>query len=531
MSVAGGSLSISEGYEKVRAVEARGRFNELKFGAVLSYAVIAAQIVVALVYTPVMLRLLGQAEYGLYSVVASVVSYLSLLSFGFGGAYIRFYSRLRVVEDWVGVERLNGMFLIIFSAIGLLALIGGSILALNAGTALGDKFSTSEVETAGVLFAILAANLAISFPTSVFNNYITAHERFIFQKSLLLIKTIASPLAIIPLLLLGYQSIGVAVGTTVVNIAFTIHTILFSRSRLKMRFMFRGLDFGLFREVSVFSGFIFVNMVVDQVNWNVGQFVTGRFHGPNPVAVYGVAALFNMQYLAFATAISSVFVPRVNYMVAAGSGDQQLSQLFTKVGRVQFLVITLVMSGFVFFGQAFIELWAGRSYRDAYFIALLLMIPVTVPLLQNLGIEIQRAKNLHHFRSAVYLAIAVGNVLLCIPLAQQYAGVGAATATAISLVIGNGFIMNWYYRARVGLDINYFWRQIFRLSLGMLPALALGALIVMVIDLRQIGPLIACIAVYIVAYASGMWWLGMNQYERQLVGTPVVRAVRRRGAR
>jgi len=65
----------------------------------------------------------------------------------------------------------------------------------------------------------------------------------------------------------------------------------------------------------------------------------------------------------------------------------------------------------------------------------------------------------------------------------------------------------------------------------MLPALALGALIVMVIDLRQIGPLIACIAVYIVAYASGMWWLGMNQYERQLVGTPVVRAVRRRGAR
>lgn len=65
-------------------------------------------------------------------------------------------------------------------------------------------------------------------------------------------------------------------------------------------------------------------------------------------------------------------------------------------------------------------MWAGNDYSGTYPIALLLIIPVTIPLIQNIGIEIQKAKNMHQFRSWVYLGIAVLNVLLSIPLAKVY---------------------------------------------------------------------------------------------------------------
>lgn len=505
--------------------ESKRRPNELKVGAVLSYAQIGVTFVVAMLYTPVMLRLLGQAEYGLYSLVASVVSYLGLLSFGFAGAYMRFYARFSVVEDWEGVRRLNGLFLLVFSVIGLLAAAGGTLLTLNAESVLGGQFSPVELETARVLFAILTVNLAITFPASVFNSYITAHERFIFQKSLQIVSSIVSPLVVLPLLLLGYRSIGIAIGTTVVSIAFTAYTVVFSWSRLKMRFAFGSLEFGLFREVAVFSSFIFINMVVDQINWNVGKFIIGIFHGAIPVAVFNVAAMFNSLYLTFSTALSNVFIPRVNLLAASSKSSRELSELFTRVGRLQFLFLGLAASGFTVFGRPFIGLWAGPEYTHAYYMALLLMIPATVPLIQSLGIEIQKAKNLHQFRSWVYLGVAIGNVLISIPLTQRYQGIGAAAGTAISLIIGNAIIMNWHYQARVGLDIKGFWLQILQLLRGMSPALAAGAVIASFVDLSRVELLVAFGAVYVTLYAIGMWWLGMNDYERQLIKSPVLQIV------
>lgn len=62
--------------------------NQLKAGAVLNYVIVCLNIVTGLLYTPFMLRCLGQNEYGLYSLVASVIAYLTLLDLGFGSEYI-----------------------------------------------------------------------------------------------------------------------------------------------------------------------------------------------------------------------------------------------------------------------------------------------------------------------------------------------------------------------------------------------------------------------------------------------------------
>jgi len=60
------------------------KVNQLKVGAILSYVVMGLSNVVGLLYTPYMLRMMGQSEYGLYSLVASVVAYLTILDLGFG---------------------------------------------------------------------------------------------------------------------------------------------------------------------------------------------------------------------------------------------------------------------------------------------------------------------------------------------------------------------------------------------------------------------------------------------------------------
>lgn len=104
--------------------------------------------------------------------------------------------------------------------------------------------------------------------------------------------------------------------------------------------------------------------------------------------------------MSLSSSISSVFIPRVNKIVAMDeNNNKELTELFTKVGRIQFIILAMVIGGFIVIGQYFINVWAGNDYNNAYYVALLLIVPVTVPLIQNLGIEIQRAKNMHKFRS------------------------------------------------------------------------------------------------------------------------------------
>ena len=69
--------------------------NQLKAGAALSYLSIALNMVVGLVYTPYLLRMLGQSEYGLYSLAASLIAYLTVLDLGFGNAIVRYTAKFR----------------------------------------------------------------------------------------------------------------------------------------------------------------------------------------------------------------------------------------------------------------------------------------------------------------------------------------------------------------------------------------------------------------------------------------------------
>ena len=105
--------------------------NQLKIGAILSYVNILAGLIVGLGYTPIMIRLLGQSEFGLYSLIGSLVAYLSVLDMGLGNTIVRYVSRNRAVGDKKSESELNGLFLAIYSVIGLITLIVGSILYLK----------------------------------------------------------------------------------------------------------------------------------------------------------------------------------------------------------------------------------------------------------------------------------------------------------------------------------------------------------------------------------------------------------------
>ena len=277
--------------------------NQLKIGVMLSYVSIIAQNIISIVYTPVMLRLLGQSEYGLYQLVYSVVSYLGLLSFGFGSAYVRFYSRYKVKDDQDGIAKLNGMFMIVFTIIAMIALLTGGVLVGNVNNLFSKSLTVSEIGTARILMLLMVINLAISFPSSVFDSYITAHEQYLFQRVISLLQVVLNPFLTLPLLLMGYKSVSLVVVTTIITVSKFIINYWYCTKKLKMKFILKNMNFSLLKEIGVFSFYIFINMIVDQINWSVDKFILGIFGGTTAVAIYAVGGQINTMYMSLSSFI------------------------------------------------------------------------------------------------------------------------------------------------------------------------------------------------------------------------------------
>ena len=402
--------------------------NQVRAGAILSYVSMAVSTILSLVYAPIMKGQLGTSEYGVYGSVGPIIAYLLLLSMGLGSAYMRYYSQAKVAQDRRTMAKLNGMFLVTYTVLGLVLLVLGFTLAAHPQNVFGAKWTEEELALGAKLLRIMSVNAALSFPISVFESNVNINERYLFLKLVAMAKSVLSPMISIPLLLLGYHSPAIAILSLMLTIVSGVVEAFYCLIRLRMPISFRGYDFALMKSMMGFTFYVFIAVVVDQVNYGIGTLMTTWIHGTELSAVYYNANQLNVYYLSFAMAISNVLAPRVHRMVASNTPTRELGRLMTRAGRLQFIMLMCVFLGFVAVGRPFVVLWAkgDASFAIDYPVAILLFLSTIMSSIQFVGLEILRAKGMHKFRAWVYLAAAGVNVVLMIPLCRKWGLLGVA---------------------------------------------------------------------------------------------------------
>lgn len=501
--------------------------NQLKTGAILNYVIILLNTTVGLLYTPYMLEKMGQSEYGLYSLVASVISYLTILDLGFGNAIIRYTAKFRAENNIQGQYEMFGMFFILYLIIGIIAFILGLGLYFNIETFFDSTMSITEIERAKIMMLMLVFNLSITFPMSIFGSIINAYENFVFQKTINIIRVILNTVVMIVLLHYGYKAIALVAVQTILNITTLIINYIYCKHKLHIKLLFGKFNYSFLKEVSIYSLWIFMNIIMDRVYWSTGQFVLGAVAGTVSIAIFAVAIQLQHLFMQFSTAISGVFLPRVTSMVTKRDNTEEVSELFIKTGRIQYIMMSLLFSGFIIFGKPFIILWAGSEYTDVYYICILFFSALMIPLIQNLGITILQARNQMKFRSILYFAISILALIMQIILAKQYGGIGCAIAISGALIIGQGFIMNIYYQKKQRLNIIKFWREILKMSVIPIILSVITSRILQNIELCSWKNLILHIIAYTLVYIPLFYLFSMNKYEKGLIKTPITKLYRK----
>ena len=499
------------------------RKSQLKIGIILNYLNMLLGNLIPIFYTPIMLTLLGQDEYGLYKLSSSLTSYLSLISLGIGSAVTRYLIKARTEEGKESEEKILGLFMAIFQIIAIITFVIGVVLVFNLDIWYKDSLSASELDRMKVLVFLMVCNMALGFSMSPYVSVVTAHERFLYLQGMNIISTCVAPILNLIVLFLGYASIGMAVSSLAVGVISRFFYFIYVRKCIHLKPNYKQLPVYLIKEVLIFSFWILLSNIGAQLCNATDIAMIGAIPAlaTTGVAVYNIGATFNAIVTSLATGVSSILTPRANLMVFQGATTAELSDMIIKIGRLQAYIVALIIFGFITFGQPFIKFYVGSGYEDSYLIAIFMMIPGGIPLIQSMCLSIIIAENRHKFRSIVLLGINILNVIGTWVFLHIWGVVGAALMTGVSLLIGNGLVLNWYYWKKIKLDIPRFWREIIPIFIVPLFMTIVFMAVGSYVNWYNIWTLMTGIIIYIIIFGTLNWLLILNNYEKSLFISPL----------
>lgn len=490
--------------------------NQKKVGVLLSYVNLAISTIIPFFYTPIMLAILGQSEYGLYSLSNSVISYLSLLQFGMGSAVIRYIAKYRATDEKEKANQITGLFTIIYIFFAVLVLFVGCIFTLLSPVIFSDGLSETEISKMKILIIIMSLSTAFSFISVVFSSIINAYEKFIFKKTTDIILTILAPLFNLLVLFLGYESVGIATVSLIFQIVVLPIYMWYVAKRLGIKMKFVKPEKAFLLELFSFSIFMFLSSIADLLFWSTDNVLIGAMIGSTAVAVYNVGGVFTNLMRNLTSAINDVFVPKVTMMVAVDKSNTELSELMIRVGRLQYLMVSLLASGFIVFGQVFIHYWSGDVYADAYWVSLVTFLPSAIPILQNIAFGVIVAQHKHKFRCYIYFGIAILNAISTFFIIPYFGYIGAAICSGVSYIIGHGIILNIYYKSVIKLDIFGFWMNILKMSFIPVIITVIGYWIVNILIPWNIILMLVEGIGFVLVFILLTWFFTMNEYEKDI---------------
>jgi O-antigen/teichoic acid export membrane protein len=490
--------------------------SQLKKGAILSYITIFLTNIVGLVLTPFIIKNLGDAEYGLYTLIGAFVGYISLLDLGLNTTIVRFVAKYRAEKNKKEEENFLFITMCVYGLISLIILLVGLTLYFNLETIFSNSLTLDELSKAKVMFLILIFNLVITLPGGVFTAICSGYEHFVFPRTVNIFRYIIRSILVVGLMLIGGDSIGLVLLDTVMNLLVIVFNGVYVFKKLKVTFKLYEFKTPLVKEIFSYSIWVFILVIVSQLQWKAGQVIIGTLTNTTLVAIYGVGIMLGSYYGAFSSAITGVFLPKATKMIVENVNGKELTLMMIKIGRLVFLVLMIIFSSFVLFGKQFVLLWVGDTYIDSWLVALIIMIGYTTTLIQGFANEILKAKSLFKYKAIVYIIFLGFGTLSGAFMVKTYGIIGMVTGTTIGWIIAQ-IIMNIYFSKVVHLDILLFFKKIYSKTIpSLLIIMIIGYFIENILGDGWVN-LIIKLVLHGCVYVLIMYFFGMLESEKDIL--------------
>ena len=493
----------------------RLQINQIKYGAIFSYLLIVVNSLQGMFLAPYVLSQIGESSYGVYKTISSFASTIMVLDLGIGTTVMRYTAKFRAEKNIDEMANFAAMGLI---EAGIMAMVVGSVaigLYFYLPTFYAVSFTKTEISLACTIFSILAVNMILVIIENVLNGVIAGNNQFVFANGMKLILLTLRIFVTVSFLRYWKSAVFLVVLTLLCSVITMILQLYYIRYKLHICIKLKRWDPKLFKESFGYTALMFVQTIAIQANGNIDNIVISRVVGPVAVTIYSFGIqMFNM-YESLAMAFSNLMLPHISKRISEGADNAELQQIVTKVGRMQFIALGAALAGFICVGKEFICLWLGDGFKDVYYLSLIMMIPVTFTLVQNVCLSILRARNMMKFRTGCLAFTAMFNLILTVVGTRLFGYYAAAIGTGLSIVVGSVIIMNIYYHKCIEFKVFKFYLDIFKRLIGCILVPTIVVLLFKNLCKMSWMWLGIQIMLFLLVYFVLLWFYGLNEQEKR----------------
>ena len=496
---------------------------ERRNGILLSYGSIAIRNVAALLLIPFIINHLGVSDYGIYSLVSALAGYLIVLEFGLANTTIRFLSVYQANNEKAKESEFISSIVVIYGALALCVVAIGLIIWFKLPTIFQQSMMLAEIQLLQSAFLVLLINVVITLMSNSLTGIISTYQRFRFQKSTEILVFVARCIIVVGCLEAGFGVLAIVVIDTVTNLLHSLIRFLYIKRNIDIEFKAKLPDQATLKEIFVYSSFIALNVIVNQINWRVDNLIIGTLTNSKTLGIFNIGSQLLFSFIAFASAISNIFTPKIVQMVKQEVSKTVLMAQLCIIGRYQMIVLGYVFVVFAAFGELFIQLFVGAEFSQAYWVALISMVPLMFVLAQTSTNAVLQGLNKHKIRSLLLLVTAMANIIISIILVKKIGMVGASWGTAFALFVGELLMVNVYLYRVIGLNMWHLYREFLRYSIpAILLTLMTAFLVSDYVSASWFGLFIACGLTGFI-YAVFSYFISLVPSERQKLNRFVFR--------
>lgn len=499
--------------------------NRKKDAIIISYISMALNFLYNFFVMPMLIDALTDNYYSIYKIVQSFAGPLTLFNLGVSTIVTRAVVSCNQNDPDSVKTKQNNIALSIIASVAMAFVLFIVSLFMRAiiPSIYGNNYSPADIVIGQNVFSIFTLSIIFHVLTDAISGMVLGHRGYTYHSLISLVKILLKALLIIVFIKLHFGVIAVSFVDLMVSITsfllFAFYAFIIAKERPKLYFF----DKKKIAEIFAYAFAILLQGVVNQINNSVDTMVLGAMITEKYIiTMYSCALAIYSIYITLSSMIGTYFLPDAISLVNNKANGRQLTDFIIKPGRFQAMIAVAVLAVFGANGAQFINLWIGEKYGNAYYIAMILLIPVTIPQVQNVAVAILDATLKRKYRSIILFVMALLNLLLTICLVKVISYWGAAIATAISLVVGHGLLMNLYYRKEFKIEIGRMFGSIFHKTLlcGLISAafifLANKFIITPVLSNGWLSFITSC-GIQFLLYVTLLYFWGMNSDEKAFV--------------
>ena len=483
---------------------------------------------VSLYTSRVVLRELGESDFGIYNVVGGLVVLFSFLQGAMSTATQRFLSIELGKQDSSGFNRVFSMSLICHFAIGLIVLILGETIGLWFFETQMNIPSDRHVAALWV-YHLSILTCIVNIIRIPYNASIIANEKMQFYAYVGIVEVLMK-LSIVYLLVLSKidKLISYAVLMCLVTIITNIIYQIYCKKKLKGCNMVYFWDKKLFKELIGFSGWSLFGSAAN-VSANQGvNILMNIFCGVVVNASMGIANQAIHAINTFVTNFQTAFVPQIMKSYAADDKDYFLS-LINRTSRYSYLLLFIIGLPIIISCEPILNIWLGEVPEySVQFTQLMICFCLIDAASGPLWYSVQATGKIRNYQ------IAVSSIIfLNVPICYVILNAGLSPIYAVVCRVAINFLTHLYriiyLKHKINLDIPKYCKDtMLRIVIVTIISIPLPMILYAQTKPTTIFAVITYILISLCQTAIMIYIAGIDAAERQLLNNKIKTIICRR---